>query len=170
MFNFFKKKALEQSEKELESFANVFTDSDSDNVEFIWRAVVFNYQMSKKDLDWSTALGSDQGHNMGLCSTYVIKTNGFINDLHKAGRVEDLVGMKIWNMTFRAMSNPSFHHYGVSIWEEIVGCQDFVRTIAAGLVSSLEITKGEEVASVKELRSALNLIEYVPPQFKSYLN
>lgn len=165
MFGFFKKKSMELSENELRGFVDQFGLISSDEAaEFIWRAVVLNYQMSQKDLDWSKALGSDQGQNMGLCTQYVVTTNGYINDLHKSDRAADLIGMKIWNMTFRSMSLLSFHHYGVSLWRDIHSKREEVSLLAEEMIASVNSSNAADT-----LRNASYLVDYVPPQFKQYI-
>jgi hypothetical protein len=69
--------------------------------------------------------------------------------------------MKIWNATFRSMSNPAYHHYGLKLWAEIVGRFDEVEVLAKEQIENS--TNDENTAYLEQ---AFTLLRYVPPQFR----
>lgn len=167
MLKFFAKAGLKRSEKELVGFIEPFiAGPDYDNSIFIWHAAILNYQMSLKDLVWAKCLGSQIGENQGPISTQIIQSNRLINGLHKRGDGEALVGMKIWNMTFRAMSNQALHHHGKKLWSHIQTLQSIARITAEDNIEEMITLAGTDSKTAQLMKNSIDLVDFVPTQFR----
>ena len=159
MFKKLLNKFSKNSEQEIIQFKDQFiTGPDYDNSIFVWRSAFLNYQLMSNDITftWSKIINSKLNENLGDISSYIIQTNQLINKFHKNNNIDDLVGAKIWNITLRCMSNPSFAYHGVELWEHIKNLQ----TIAFDRADEDIDQHGLEA-----MTAARKLIVFVPPQF-----
>lgn len=166
MFKFLAKFGLKRSEEEIKNFISLFESGDvEENAVVVGRAALIHYAFSQLDPEFSKLVNSQVGENQGPISTYIIQLNKFLNDYHKSGEVQNAAGVKLWNITFRCMSNNSFRHYGKQIWE-----------IASKSIESAKQYLEEEMNNAKSLgqetmmercQGALGLYDYIPPQFRN---
>lgn len=166
MFKFFAKAGLKRSEEELSNFTETFIAGPAiDNSIFVWRAAIFNYQVSRRDPDWDRCLGSQIGENQGLIQLKVIETNKAVNSLFKKGHHDDVAGLKIWNMTFRSMSNMALQHYGKALWRHIETLQDMTKVVAEADIEEETQLVGSDSPAVTLMNNSVELVKYIPPQF-----
>lgn len=131
----------------------------------VGRAAFMHHIYRQKDPKFEAELNSGRGENQGPIALRIIELNNLANKMNRAGHLEDAASMKIWNITFRCMSYDALHQYGVELW----------RTAESGFPEARQwlITRLEHAQSSDHqrdelnLRNALNLYNYVPPQFRN---
>ena len=90
--------------------------------------------------------------------------NSLLNDYHKAGESLNAAGVKLWNITFRCMSDNSFRHYGQALWKKSSQSFEYAKE---HLKNELEMAeRGGKGKMVEKIKGALSLYDYVPPQFR----
>ena len=142
---------------------------ESGNVEengmVVGRAALIHYAFSQLDPEFTKLVNSQVGENQGPIGSYIIKLNKYINDFHKSGEFPNAAGMKLWNITFRCMSNNSFRHYGQQIWNIASSSFDAAKDYLEEQFS--EAKEMEQEQMVERCHGALGLYDYIPPQFRS---
>lgn len=155
---------LRSSEKEIVSFLDLLSQGNAQqNGAVVGMAALFHHQYTEKDPDFQVLVNSQKGENCGPISTYVMKLSWLVNDFNKEGRHNEAVAMKLWNTTFRCMSDASLHHHGVSLWK--VASRSFPEA-KMWLEANLEHAENAVHArDTPNLKNALNIYNFIPPQF-----
>lgn len=155
---------LRNSEKEVVSFLNVFSQCDPEQSgAVVGMAALLHHQHVEKEPEFQTILNSPKGANHGPINMYVMKLNWLVGDFKKAGRRNAGAAMKLWNITFRCMSHETLHHYGVALWKTASASFPYAKQ---WLEVQLEVA--ESAANERDavnLRAALKLYDFVPLQF-----
>lgn len=149
-----------RSEAELSQFVHDFCEF-TPPVDCIWAAAQLHISLSKEHKNFQKTLSSELGENCGDCAGWVLTSNRYVNKFHKNGKIHLVAGMKIWNSTFRSMSNPAFHHYGMQLWTEITLRYDEVKDLAK---KKIETSTNEE--NTAYFKRVLTQAKYIPPQFR----
>lgn len=165
MFKLFAKFGLKRSEEEIKNFIALFESGDVvENGMVVGRAALIHYAFSQLDPEFTKLVNSQVGENQGPISSYIIQLNKLLNDYHKSGEFQNAAGIKLWNITFRCMSNNGFRHYGQQIWNIASISFD-----AAKEYLEEQLTEANEMGQqqmVERCQGALGLFDYVPPQFR----
>ena len=156
---------LRRSEKEVVSFMTIFSRLDALEVgKVVGMAALFHHQCAEKDHEFEVLLNSKKGDNQGPISTRIIELNMIVNDMHKTGRLEDAASMNLWNITFRCMTHETLHHYGIPLWR--IASNSFPDA-KRWLDARLEYAENSgHMRDAPNLRKALKLYNFVPPQFR----
>lgn len=165
MFKFLAKSGMKKSEGEITTFLALFESGDEEqNGIIVGSAALIHYSLSSLDPDFSKLINSGVGENQAAILRYIPQLNSLLNDYHKAGESLNAAGMKLWNITFRCMSNNSFRHYGKALWDRSSESFEYAKEHLKnelGMAKSL----GKGVMAEK-IKGALGLYDYVPPQFR----
>jgi len=161
---FLKKWGLSASEKEIKMFLDVFShgDIEQNGIVLGW-ATLFHYQITTKDIEFEKLLNAKKGENQGPIASYILQLNRLVNELHKAGRFEEAAGMKLWNITFRCMSDDLLHHYGIILWKTASISFSEARNWLEVKLANARESGSEQVIS--SLIGALKICNFIPPQF-----
>jgi hypothetical protein len=160
----FAKWGLRASEKEITSFLSVFSQGDVEkNGIVLGMAALLHHRLTEKDPEFEALLNSNKGENQGPLSVYIIHLNRLFNEFRKLGRSDEAAATKLWNITVRCMTDESLHHHGVSLWKiassSFLGARKWMET-------RLEYAeKAGHHRDAADLKSALKLYNFVPPQF-----
>ena len=162
--NILKKWSIGGSEKLINQFLALFDQADSfqNGIVLGWAAIL-HYQIMTKDPKFEKLLNSKKGENQGPISAYILQLNSLGNQLSKAGRTEEAAGMKLWNITFRCMSDESLHHYGMSQWE--TASHSFAAAKSWLEDKSDFISEAGSERDRSSLNGALKIYNFIPPQF-----
>ena len=165
MFKFLAKAGMKRSEEEITKFLGLFKSGDEEqNGIIIGRAALIHYSLSSLDPKFSKLINSGVGENQGPIKNYILQLNSLLNDYHKAGESSNAAGVKLWNITFRCMSNNSFRHYGQALWNRASASFEYAKEhLKNELEMAASLGKGKMVEKIK---GALSLYDYVPPQFR----
>ena len=165
MFKFLAKAGMKRSEEEITKFLSLFESGDEEqNGIIIGRAALIHYSLSSLDPAFSKLINSGVGENQGRIKNYILQLNSLLNDYHKAGESSNAAGVKLWNITFRCMSNNSFRHYGQALWNRASASFEYAKEhLKNELEMAASLGKGKMVEKIK---GALSLYDYVPPQFR----
>lgn len=155
---------LRASEKEITSFLSLFSQGNvQQNGIVLGMVALFHHQFTLKDPDFETLVNSKKGENQGPISAYIIQLNRLVNEFHKAGRFDEAAAMKLWNITFRCMTDESLHHHGISLWK--IASSSFPEA-KKWLSTKLEYAeKASHHRDAPDLKSAMKFYNFVPPQF-----
>lgn len=156
---------LRKSEKEITSFLDTFSRLGTSEIgKVVGMAALFHHQYSQKDPEFEVLLNSDRGNNQGPISIRVLELNKLVNDMHRAGRLEDAASMKLWNITFRCMTHETLHHYGLLLWQiASTGFSEAKQWLQARLEYA---EKSGHQRDAPNLSKALRLYNFIPPQFR----
>lgn len=152
------------SEKLINQFLTSFEQADSfQNGMLLGWAAILHYQMMSKDSEFEKLLNSKRGENQGAVSAYILQLNSLGNQFNKAGRMGEAAGMKLWNITFRCMSDDLLHHYGVSLWQ--TAAMSFADTRSWLENKSAQLNETGSERDKNSLSGSLKIYNYIPPQF-----
>ena len=166
MFKFLAKKGLKRSEEEIKNFILLFEEADDEQKGItLGMAAMLNYSLSSADLEFSKLVNSDLGNNQGPISSYILQLNRLVGDFHKAGEYENAAGMKLWNITFRCMTNNAFHHYGQDLWITASKYFDHGKIFLESQIERFESSGNEN--ALEKLKGGLSIFDYIPPQFRN---
>ncbi len=162
---FFLNWALRKFEAEIKSFLSIFnTLSASEVGKVVGMAALMHYQYSQKDPEFEVQLNSNKGENRGPISTRIIELGGLVYEMNRGGRLEDAASMSLWRFTFRCMMDDTLHHHGIALWKTAEkGFPEAKRWLDAQL--ELAQKSGHQPDTLN-LRNALTLYNYIPPQFR----
>ena len=162
---FFLDWALRKSEAEVISFLSTFTTLSASEIgKVVGMAALMHYQYRQKDPEFEVQLNSNKGENRGPISIRILELNRLVNEINRAGRLEDAASMKLWNITFRCMMHETLHQYGISVWKTAEkGFPEAKRWLGVRLEHA---QKSGHQPDAPNLRNALTLYNYVPPQFR----
>lgn len=157
--------ALRKSETEISSYLASFSKISAWEVgKVVGMATLFHHQYTEKDPEFEVLLNSKKGENQGPISLRVMELNKLVNDMRRAGRLEDAASMKLWNITFRCMTHDTLHHYGMSLWRVASrGLPEAKQWLEARLEYAENSGHQRDAANLKK---ALKLYDFVPPQFR----
>jgi hypothetical protein len=164
MFKFIEKWLLGGSKKEIEQFLANFSQGDIEQNGMVmgWAALM-HYHLLTINPEFDKLINSMKGKQKAAISAYILQLNQFGNGLYKEGRLEEAAGMKIWNITFRCMSDESFHQYGMNLWK--IAAESFSEA-QSWLEYKLVIAQGScDEHGENSLSGALKIYNYIPPQF-----
>jgi hypothetical protein len=156
--------ALRHSETEVVTFLGHFAGCELDHKgAVVGMAALMHHQYAEMDPDFRVLVRSQKDTNHGLISKYIVEMNCLINDFNKADRLNAAAAMKLWNVTFRCMSNATLHHHGVTIWATASESFPHAQQWLAAKLEAAE--RAGDKRDVQNLRVALELYDFVPPQF-----
>ena len=166
MFKFIAKFGLKKSEEEITNFLGMFELGDEEqNGIIIGRAALIHYSLSSSAPEFSMLINSGVGENQGPIINYIPQLNSLLNDYHKTSDSINAAGVKLWNITFRCMSNNSFRHYGQSLWNRASASFEYANE---HLKDELEMAESlGKKKMVEKIKGALGLYDYIPPQFRN---
>ncbi len=166
MFKFLAKFGLKRSEEEIKNFLSLFGSGDlEENGMVVARAALIHYRSSSLDPEFSKLVNSQVGENQGPISTYILQLNKLLKEFHGSGEYQNAAGMKLWNITFRCMSNNSFRHYGTTIWENAAESFESAKQYLENELEKASSTGNEKMADY--VKGALALYDFIPPQFRN---
>jgi len=159
-----RKWGLSGSEKQIETFLHLFTQGDIEqNGMVLGWAALLHYQIMSKDPEFERLLNSKKGENQGPISMFIFQLDSLGNDLHKAGRMEEAAGMKLWNITLRCMSDDTLYHHGTLLWKTAsVSFPEAKNWLENKLTHPIESGTSRDQSN---LSGALKIYNFVPPQF-----
>jgi hypothetical protein len=164
MFKFIEKWLLSGSKKEIEKFLETFSQGDIEQNGMVmgWAALM-HYRLLTISPEFGKLINSMKGEEKAEISAFILQLNQFGNGLYKEGHLEEAAGMKIWNITFRCMSDESFHQYGMKLWN--IAAESFSEA-QSWLEYKLVIAQGScDEHGENRLKDALTIYNYIPPQF-----
>lgn len=155
---------LKRSEKEILSFLLQFTSFLPEEMgHVVGMAALIHCQIAAKNPEFEKLIMSLPGENTGPISALIVEFNRLLKQLARAQRLDEAAALKLWIVTLRCMSSPSFQHHGASLW------RNAARSFPAGEVwirsqIKTEGSRGNSL-SVENLTNALARSRFVPPQF-----
>jgi len=166
MFKFLAKSGLKRSEEEIKNFLSLFgLGNPEENGMVVARAALIHHRFGLLDPEFSKLVNSQVGENQGPISTYILQLNKLLKDFHGSGEHQNSAGMKLWNITFRCMSNNSFRHYGITIWEKAAESFENAKQYLKNELEQASSTGNEQM--VDNVKGALALYDFIPPQFRN---
>ena len=157
---------LKRSEQEIQNFLGIFeTGSDIEKTSVIAAAAFVHYELNSADISFSKLINSSIGENQSLISSYILELNSLANRYQKANNQDGLIGVKVWNISFRCMSNNSLHHYGLRLWEEASNYFDSAKEVIEDRIGTVK--KEGDKTGVDMLNAVMTLTHFIPPQFRT---
>jgi len=132
------------------------------------KAALIHYSFGSLDPEFSKLVNPQLGENQGPISTYIKRLNKLPNEFHSAGEFQNAAGMKLWNITFRCISNNSFRHYGVELWKNAAKSFGSAREYLENELEQATRMGNEQM--VDKLKGALGLYDFIRPQFRGSYN
>lgn len=156
---------LRKSEAEVDSFLTIFTVLGASEIgKVVGMAAVIHCQYTEKDPEFERLLNSRKGENRGPISVRILELNGLVNDMNRARRLEDAASMKLWNITFRCMTHDTLHDRGIVLWQTAAkGFPEAKRWLKDRLAHAESSGHQRDAPNLKK---ALPLYNYIPPQFR----
>lgn len=155
---------LRKSESEVNSFLTLFSGLGASEIgKVVGMAAVIHCQYTEKDPEFERLLNSRKGENRGPISTRILELNGLVNEMNRTGRLEDAASMKLWNITFRCMTHDTLYDHGVVLWK--IAAKSFPEAKQWLTDRLADAQNSGHQRDALNLRKALPLYNYVPPQF-----
>ena len=155
---------LKRSEREIMDFLlrfqSVFPDEKG---HVMGMAALLHFQIEAKNPEFRKIIRSLPNENIGQITNMILEFNRLLKELTRARRLDEAVALRLWIVTLRCMSSPSFQHHGIDLWRTAA------HSFAAGEAWIKEQIRSERSRgnskNVESLVKAFAQSRFIPPQF-----